>query len=110
MARYTYRCSRCRTRNTFNRKVDDYIIPRKCRGCGHRHFYVDKERMTRIACICMGYHFPHRPGSACCEQHPLHLAHRARRAGADQETLRTLYAEEAFDNPPKPWKGNYIPL
>lgn len=110
MTRYVYRCCGCRTRNTFSRKVNAYIIKRKCRSCGNRTFYVDKERMSRTSCTCSGYHYPHRPGSPCCESNALHQAHRARRWGASLDELYNIFAEEAFDKPAKPWKGNYIPL
>lgn len=34
-------------------------------------------------CTCGGYWYPHRPGSPCCELHPLATHNRAWREGAD---------------------------
>lgn len=108
--RHVYRCSCCRTRNTFNKPLTEYVRPRRCWSCGHRSFYVDRERMTRLSCQCGGYHHPHRPGSRMCEQHPLVDAHRAKRAGAPQDEVQQMLADAAFDNPARPWRGSFIPL
>lgn len=87
---HIYRCSRCRTRNTFRRAIGDYVRQRKCRDCGHGHFYIDRERVNRKPCHCSGYHYAHRPGSRCCESHPQVDAHRARRAGVDEIDITFL--------------------
>lgn len=89
---HVYRCSRCRTRNTFRRAAESYVIKRKCRDCGHRHFYVDKERVYRPVCRCADSYFwgPHRPGSKFCVLNPQHLVHRARRDGADDGEIAWL--------------------
>lgn len=81
---HIYRCSRCRTRNTFKHAVGWYLIKRKCRDCGYQKFYVDKERVHRVACRCPGAYFwgPHRWGSQYCEHNPMGEYHRAVRAGA----------------------------
>lgn len=84
---YIYRCSCCRTRNTFRRALVDYVRPRRCRSCRHTRFYVDRERATRKACHCAGYHHAHRPGSRCCDSNPAADYWRAKREGADDETL-----------------------
>jgi DNA-directed RNA polymerase subunit RPC12/RpoP len=103
MARYYYRCSKCRTRNVFPRDLEDYRRARKCKACGHRRFYVDKERVARQACSCDGGligrtgSIPHRPGSAGCLLNPLHPYHRARLMGAPEEVLLTIQAELAFE-------------
>lgn len=68
--RYKYRCSRCRTRNSFIKPLGVYLRPRKCRSCGYTTFYVDKERIHRPVCYCTGTHYPHRPGSSACLEHP----------------------------------------
>ena len=66
-----YRCSRCRTRNTFAKRLEEYVREKKCHSCGHTKFYWDKERnKRRHACNCGGCHYPHRPGSCVCEDHP----------------------------------------
>lgn len=84
---YIYRCSCCRARNTFRRPVFAYVRPKRCKSCRYTRFYVDRERVTRKACHCTGYHYAHRPGSRCCEHHPAYEYWRAKREGADDETL-----------------------
>ena len=69
---FIYRCSKCRTRNTWPRALATYKRGRKCRHCGYTKFYVDRERIERKPCHCVGYHHAHRPGSRRCDQHPLH--------------------------------------
>ncbi len=74
MARIADRCNRGRTRNTFWKKLEWYVKPRKCKVCGHTRFYWDKERNKRRAgCGCGGYWFPHRPGSRFCYLNPKHI-------------------------------------
>lgn len=90
---HIYRCSCCRTRNTFLRALTDYIRQRRCRSCGHRRFYADRERATRKACNCDGYHHAHRPGSRCCVANPSHAYWRAKRQGEDEEVLLALTLE-----------------
>lgn len=103
MARFYYRCNRCRTRNTFARRVDDYLRERTCRCCGHNRFYVDKERHARKPCYCDGGLFgrtgsiPHRPGSPCCTLNTWHPWHRAKVMGADEEALAEIAMELAWD-------------
>lgn len=84
-----YRCSRCRTRNRFKRALACYLIPRKCRDCGYKKFYPDKERAARESCRCDGaYHWgAHRWGAQYCEHNPDHQYHRAIRDGASAEDL-----------------------
>ena len=86
---YVYRCSRCRTRNSFPRSVLSYVRPRKCRDCGYQKFYVDRERVSRVSCRCEGaYHWiAHRPGSPMCEKNPEYRANRAIREGADEDDI-----------------------
>jgi DNA-directed RNA polymerase subunit RPC12/RpoP len=93
---WIYRCSRCRTRNTFRRAVHDYIIKRKCRHCGHRRFYVDKERVRRKPCKCAGYHHPHRMFSKFCDHRPESIVHRAAREGTAGEALWDVAMEAAW--------------
>lgn len=88
--RFAYRCSKCRARNTFPRKVEEYIIARKCKSCGYKRFYVDKERMRRKSCYCSGYWFPHRIGCRCCVQNKDHVINSAIRAGATADELLDL--------------------
>lgn len=87
---HVYRCMKCRTRNTFGKPPHMYARGRWCRHCTHTTFYPDKERQNRPVCRCGGYHFNHRPGSPCCNQHPLGLLNSARRADAPEEVLREL--------------------
>jgi len=94
---FIYRCSKCRTRNTFRHAVDWYKRRRKCRCCGHSGFYVDRERARREACNCSGYHFPHRPGSPCCDSNPETDVNRARRAGATAEDILEIRLALAWD-------------
>lgn len=69
---YIYRCSSCRTRNTWPRALASYVRWRRCRHCGHDRFYVDRERVNRLPCHCDGYHHAHRPGSRRCESNTMH--------------------------------------
>lgn len=89
MAKAVYRCSRCRTRNSFNHSVAWYKRPRKCRDCGHAHFYPDRERMARKSCDCLGAYFwgKHRWGAAYCENNPDWEYNRAIRDGASAEDM-----------------------
>lgn len=52
------------------------------------------------ACKCGGYHYPHRPGSPCCESNPLAHVHRALRAGETIDPL-DLAVEIAWHTPGK---------
>lgn len=89
---YVYRCSRCRTRNTFRHSVEWYTIKRACRDCGHKHFYVDRERIRRKACRCPGAYFwgSHRLGAAFCQHNPDVEYNRAVRDGAHPGELAWL--------------------
>lgn len=57
------------------------------------------------ACTCSGYHFPHRPGSPCCEANRMSTYHRAVRAGASHLELMDLLLEYALDGVYLPSKG-----
>lgn len=89
MGLHYYRCSRCRTRNKFKRAVSTYLVPKKCRDCGYKKFYPDKDRAARESCRCDGaYHWgAHRWGAQYCEHNPDHQYHRAVRDGATTEEL-----------------------
>lgn len=89
---HIYRCSRCRTRNTFKHSLQWYRRKRKCRDCGYDRFYLDLERIHRVPCRCAGAYFwgPHRKGSALCDQHPEGEANRAVRAGEDEGAVAWL--------------------
>lgn len=104
---HVYRCSSCRTRNTFRRPVESYIVVRWCRHCGHRHFYIDRERVARKACHCDGYHHAHRPGSRCCLLNAWHPVHQAKRAGHDAQELELQLIVEGKG---KPHLGTQIPF
>lgn len=49
----------------------------------------------RAACTCGGYHYPHRPGSPCCEKNPVAHVNTALRAGAELDPLEVA-AERAW--------------
>lgn len=71
--RTSCRCGRCQARHTFSRHPDYFVRPKRCRVCGHTHFYRDKwmhRRGRQQKCECGGYHFPHRKGSKFCYEHP----------------------------------------
>lgn len=103
MTSYVYRCNRCRTRNTFREPLWRFVEPKKCRNCSHTSFYLDKERMRRVPCYCDGGLFgrtgsvPHRPGSPCCVQNPMHPLHRARALGAPSEVLQDIAIDLAWE-------------
>lgn len=104
MARHYYRCMKCRTRNVLGHDLDWYKRRPKCKACGHKTFYVDKERRDRQPCRCDGGllikdkgSIPHRPGSSFCILNPMHPYHRAKALGAPEEVLLTIQAELAFE-------------
>jgi DNA-directed RNA polymerase subunit RPC12/RpoP len=103
---HIYRCSKCRTRNTFRRALASYVRGKRCRHCGHAGFYVDRERMNRIGCQCGGYHFPHRPGSPCCDHHPARDYWRALREGATGDDL----LDASLRATGKVVRGNWCPF
>ncbi len=54
-------------------------------------------------CGCGGYHWPHRPGSPCCDSNPMATLHRALRAkGATDEELLDLEDDAVWHSPGKP--------
>jgi hypothetical protein len=83
---FAYRCNKCRGRNTIARRIDDYIRIPKCRHCGHKGFYLDKDRQYRgDYCSCEGYHYTHRKKSKFCIHHPdYQLNVRTERYGEDR--------------------------
>lgn len=103
MTSYVYRCSRCRKRKTLREPLWRFGVTPKCEGCGHDHFYLDKERMRRQPCRCDGGllgatgPIPHRQGSPACIHNPMHPYHRAARAGADPDTLVDILIDIAWD-------------
>lgn len=75
----TVRCKVCRTRRaTFT------SLLRHVKESGHRK-----------PCQCSGYHYPHRPGSPCCDQDPRAPYMRAVRAG--EMDMADALIEMAFD-------------
>ncbi len=100
---YPYKCSKCRTRKTLPKRLDQYQREPKCRECGHREFYLDQSRLRRRVCRCDGGllgrtgPIPHRPGAACCEQNPQSILNRARRAGASPEDLMDIMIDMAWE-------------
>lgn len=69
------RCRHCAKRRTLARNPENYIRIPPCRGCGSRHYRVDRYRErveTGIGgkhrrCNCLGYSFPHAKGRGWCE-------------------------------------------
>lgn len=41
-------------------------------------------------CSCGGYHYPHRPGSPCCNENPMAPLHRAMREGAEDIDIEDI--------------------
>lgn len=82
---HIYRCNACRTRNTWPKALADYVRGRTCRNCGNGKFYPDRERMNRKGCGCIGYHFPHRRGSGCCDHNPRARENRMKREGSGEQ-------------------------
>lgn len=56
-------------------------------------------------CNCGGYHFPHRPGSPECDDHPYVRSNRARREGASEEVVTDAFIDDALFNAHKPYNG-----
>lgn len=82
----TLRCIVCRTRRaTFAAMVEHTT------ESGHRR-----------PCRCGGYHFPHRPGSPLCEQHPYVRRNRALSEGASREDVLDAYLDDIFLNTHQP--------
>lgn len=65
----TLRCPECRTR----RATFVAMLAHEAKS-GHKK------------CNCGGYHFAHRPGSACCEQNRMAMLRQAVRAGHEMTT------------------------
>lgn len=65
---YNYRCTRasCRARVTLKKKKEQYVRGKVCRVCGGNisHDPGPKRRHKREVCLCDGYSFPHRSGTA----------------------------------------------
>jgi len=62
-------------------------------------------------CNCGGYHFPHRQGSACCEQNASGVYRQASRAGACDDTLMEIAADLAINGKCKVLgKNNTVPF
>lgn len=80
------RCPVCRSRRSTLRALFQHQ-----RIAGHRG-----------PCGCGGYHFPHRPGSPCCEQNPYFQVHQARRAGADRDGMLDAMIDATFNTNHKP--------
>lgn len=97
--RMPYRCMLCRTRNTFVRKIETYVRPKKCKSCGHTRFYIDRWRLHRNDyCRCEGYHYTHRKGSTFCIHHP--QQERNVRVERHGEHPLDVFIDQAFDAPP----------
>jgi len=97
---HIYRCSACRTRNTFRRALGDYVRGKRCRHCGHDRFYVDRERMNRRGCTCGGYHFPHRRGSGACIHSARSEYYLALRQGVPQSDAEALLWAHVLETMP----------
>lgn len=80
----------------------------RCNTCGTRRAtFTSLLRHKQHAghgrnCDCGGYHFPHRPGSACCDAHSYVRANRAVRAGATQEERLDAFIDDTLFNTHKP--------
>ncbi len=75
MAKFAYRCMRCRKRKMLIMRIEHYTRMPKCDNCGWWRFYWDKERNARARagkarnpCYCSGFPYPHRPGVRFCEK------------------------------------------
>lgn len=82
-----YRCPACRTRRTSFTGLLAHIRDK------HHH-----------TCNCGGYHYPHRPGSRCCEQNPMSDVWVAARYGATDDELLDIQAHCAWEKPGKLFK------
>jgi hypothetical protein len=50
----------------------------------------------RKPCTCGGYHYPHRPGSPCCETNKHPTYHRALREGSSDEDIIDAFIDDAL--------------
>lgn len=81
-----YRCPACRTRRASLLVLLQHMAT-------HEH----------AACTCGGYHYPHRPGSPCCELNPMVTLHRAlRTGGATDQELDDLEMDAVWHGSGKP--------
>lgn len=55
-------------------------------------------------CRCGGYHYPHRPGSPCCEENGYALFNRVKRAGAKGLALLDARIDSILHGKHKPTK------
>ena len=91
----TVRCKVCRTRRATFKSLMEHV-----KASGHTK-----------PCTCSGYHYPHRPGSPCCEGNPLSMYYVAARAGEklDPEEIQMekiwlgIGAKKARPNEPPPF-------
>lgn len=105
--RVPYRCSSCRTRNLFPRRIETYVRLKKCRACGHTRFYLDRGRLYRNDyCACEGYHHKHRIRSTFCIHNPQYEANvRIRRLGEHPHDValdQLLASPPIYTNNPEP--------
>lgn len=56
-----------------------------------------KHRNTRLACRCMGYHFPHRRRGGACEQNSAADYWRGLRSGLTKEEAMQLLSAADLD-------------
>lgn len=74
----------------------------RCNTCGTRRATFSSLLRHKAAsghgknCNCGGYHFPHRPGSACCDAAPYPTLRRAQRAGATGDDLTDAFLDDAL--------------
>lgn len=61
-------------------------------------------------CTCGGYHFPHRPGSGCCDTAPYPTLRRAQREGATGDDLTDAFIEDALFGNHKPTTQKETPF
>jgi len=69
----TVRCLECRTRRATYESLQAHY-----KASGH------------AACTCGGLHYPHRPGTRYCDQHPMAGFHRAMRSSEDLSDVELL--------------------
>jgi uncharacterized protein (DUF2237 family) len=88
----------------------------RCNTCGtRRSTFVALLKHKRDKghgknCTCGGYHFPHRPGSPCCEENGFATWHRAKRAGATPDELLDAFIDDALFGKHKPQKDQTCPF
>lgn len=84
----TLRCPECRSRRASYNTLVAHV-----KASGHK------------LCHCLGYKYPHRPGSPYCDHNRMAPANRAAREGVEGQDLLDIALECVLHNRGRPYRG-----